>query len=520
MTIRNGEKGVALVFTLFLMAALSAMAVSMMFLAQTETSASRNYRTMSQARYAGEAGVQRAIHYLANLSSTPYTPTVTGMTTTVSPVTYSGNPVVLSSNVSASNHPDSAVKAAFAALFTGVSMSVGSGATVGYTATATLLSARTVRVYGGNDQVIQTWRIIATGSAGPVTLPATVEVAAILERDSIVAETYAIFATGDVCGAITLAGGSETDSYDSTAITLAGSPPKPTTDSSGGSVGTNGNLTIGGNVTVKGNFDSPRTGVGNCSTGHFTALDENGQATVLGDRIQLPQAKVYPTPNPPSPMPGTGILNLNSTTCTSLAPMLGSGFPADTCVYSATGSGTFTIFKNNTSPIVWGNVQMTGGITLQINKGPFYPSSSATVNMNVNSWSLAGGATVALANDVSVNLNAAGTGFTSGQTVLDFTGGALTNGTGTAAFDSSKFQILYGGVSKIKLAGGTHTAATIYAPNADVDVGGGADIYGSVLSRTFTAGGSGGKVHYDRGLSARVFTLGNHVMSSFSWQKY
>src|SRR5688572_13822863 len=170
MMIRNGEKGVALVFTLFLMAALSAMAVSMMFLAQTETSASRNYKTMSQARYAGEAGVQRAIHYL---SSTAYTSlvTTTGMTTTVSPVTYGGNPVVLAPNASNSNHPDNTVKAAYAALFSAASMSVGSGATVGYSATATLLSARTVRVYGGNDQVVQTWSITATGTAGPVTLP-------------------------------------------------------------------------------------------------------------------------------------------------------------------------------------------------------------------------------------------------------------------------------------------------------------------------------------------------------------
>src|SRR6187402_887599 len=113
---RTGEKGVALVFTLFLMAALSAMAVSMMFLAQTETSASRNYKTMSQARYAGEAGVQRAIHYL---SSTTYTGPVTtngltGFDTSVSPVRYNGADVVLKPVSSQSNHPSSTIKDAFA----------------------------------------------------------------------------------------------------------------------------------------------------------------------------------------------------------------------------------------------------------------------------------------------------------------------------------------------------------------------------------------------------------------------
>src|SRR6186713_3184090 len=103
---RSNEKGVALVFTLFLMAALSAMAVSMMFLAQTETSASRNYKTMSQARYAGEAGVQRAIHYLSSTAytDTPGLVTTTGFDTTVSPVRYNGADVVLKPTAADSNH--------------------------------------------------------------------------------------------------------------------------------------------------------------------------------------------------------------------------------------------------------------------------------------------------------------------------------------------------------------------------------------------------------------------------------
>ena len=49
---KHDEQGIALVIVIFLMGTLSALAVSMMFLAQTETASSRNYRTMSQARYA------------------------------------------------------------------------------------------------------------------------------------------------------------------------------------------------------------------------------------------------------------------------------------------------------------------------------------------------------------------------------------------------------------------------------------------------------------------------------------
>src|SRR5438105_5764486 len=84
-TMRKDERGVALVMTLFLMAALSALAVSLMFLSQTETSSSRNYRTMSQARYAGEAGIHKAINYLLNTYTNPSS--YTSYDLTKSPVT-------------------------------------------------------------------------------------------------------------------------------------------------------------------------------------------------------------------------------------------------------------------------------------------------------------------------------------------------------------------------------------------------------------------------------------------------
>ena len=58
---RHNERGIALVLALFLMSALSVLAASLMFLSQTETYASMNYRMMSQARYAAEAGVQKAV---------------------------------------------------------------------------------------------------------------------------------------------------------------------------------------------------------------------------------------------------------------------------------------------------------------------------------------------------------------------------------------------------------------------------------------------------------------------------
>ena len=60
----NGEQGIALVLSLFLMAAMSVIAASLMLLSQTETYSSMNYRLMSQARYGAESGVHKATNYI------------------------------------------------------------------------------------------------------------------------------------------------------------------------------------------------------------------------------------------------------------------------------------------------------------------------------------------------------------------------------------------------------------------------------------------------------------------------
>ena len=96
----RNERGIALVFVLFLVTTISALAVSLTFLAQSETFASGNYRMATQTRYAAESGAQKASDFL--LDSTQYNPgTLVALiggdvNNNVSPVTYLGNPVVLS----------------------------------------------------------------------------------------------------------------------------------------------------------------------------------------------------------------------------------------------------------------------------------------------------------------------------------------------------------------------------------------------------------------------------------------
>src|SRR5258708_29762176 len=69
---RSDERGMAIMLALMLMTALSLLGASLMFLAQSETYASMNYRMMSQARYAAESGVHKSASFL--LDVTQYDP--------------------------------------------------------------------------------------------------------------------------------------------------------------------------------------------------------------------------------------------------------------------------------------------------------------------------------------------------------------------------------------------------------------------------------------------------------------
>ena len=59
---RSNQRGAALILALLLVFILSVMAVSLMFLSQSETWASMNYRLMTQGRYGAEAGDGGRVH--------------------------------------------------------------------------------------------------------------------------------------------------------------------------------------------------------------------------------------------------------------------------------------------------------------------------------------------------------------------------------------------------------------------------------------------------------------------------
>lgn len=500
---RTNEKGVAMILALILLLIMSVMAISLMFISQTETWASMNYRLMDQARDGAEAGINSAANYLIN-SYTPPASTgsdlLSNYTMTVSPVTYSGSAVVLPSN-----YPVNSVKTAFNSMGQG-SLANGN-TTVSFSATATLLSQAQFTPWGtSTPATVQTWQITSDGTVGGLR-SADEEVSAILEKQVTPVFTYAAFATAQGCGALQFGGGGTTDSYDSTAALVSG---KPAITNGDGDIGTNGNLSTNGNsTTINGSLSTPKTGVGTCTTSNVTAwTDSNG--TVTGGEVELPQTVTYPNPSVPNPTPPTSTATLNnkSSDCSGAS---GSGLSTG-CTYDTAGGCTANDFclAPGTCPATSGGAVTGGGVYGGITvKGNVHLKTGC---YNIDSFTENGGGTLII-DSGPVVVNIAGSG---GGTVMDLTGGGVIN---NAGWSPQMLQIMYAGTGTITVKGGGNATALLYAPNASFSFNSaGGNWYGAVIVGQMTDMG-GATVNYDRNLQKTAVTIGNWMLDSFTWSK-
>jgi hypothetical protein len=521
---RHSERGIAIVLALFLMSAMSILAASLMFLSQTETYASMNYRMMSQARYGGEAAVQKASNFL--LDGAQYViPSgaieLAKFNRAVSPVTCLlgcgsiGDPVVLSASpAKTSNYPVAAVQTAFNTAAHG-SLAAGNS-DVGYSAYATLLHMQVFDSYGGGQAVVQTWQITGVGALGGAR-SATVEVTAVVETPKVPANSYAAFATANTCDAIYFHGDVTVNSYDSSAGPPTGAGNS--TESTGGDVGTNGNLHIQGSVAVQGNLYTPRPGVGTCAAGAVTGLTEGGTADVTGSMVQLPTAVTYPLPVF-SATPPTNTVNisgtLGATTCTNLGLVFGTNCWINNATHTVTVDGGGT-------DVTLPSVVVAGGYKLVL--GGNNPAN----NININSLSGTGeiqvDANMTGSLNESVVIKVAGKNADGSESTVPFDLSAMSwkqNSTvGANSYDASALQIIYGGSGTIymKGSGNGQSAATIYAPNASFHLQGTQDLFGSILARTIDNAGNA-SIHYDRRLARDFYVAGHPMMGTFTWNRY
>src|SRR5215472_10874127 len=480
MAKKQKENGSALIFTLVLVLVLSVMGTSMLFLSQSETWSSMNYRMMSATRYGAESGMSLAADYIVNNYAPPSasgTDSLTNYNMSVSPVTFNGQPVTLSSLSGRSNYPSAAVVSAFQTEVNNPGSVQAGGTTITYTVTATLMSMGTVMSYG-NPITVQMWQVTADGAIQGVR-SSKEEVTAILERQVTPSTVYAAFATANGCGSISFSGGGQTDSYNSTLLSVnsAGVATAPTTfNTYGGNIGSNGNLAENGaKTTIYGTMSTPDTGVGNCSGGNVTAWTDNGNATVTGGLVKLPQIVNFPAPIVPPP----GTTNESISTGITLAP------------------GNY------------GDISLSGHGVLTLTPGTY----------NINSITETGANTsVVIAADPithqygTVTLNVAGN---NQSTPISLTG----NGAQNPTLNPSDLQINYAGTGAVKIAGNSQSAMVVYAPTASVTLTGGSDFYGAVLGQTITNPG-GTAIHYDLNLSNHSFIVSNFMLDSFNWSKF
>jgi hypothetical protein len=530
----QNESGVALFLTLILVSTLSILTVSMMFLAQSESFSSGNYRLMTQSRYGAEAGVQKAADYILNTDFTTAAPGLIALLpVSQSPVQYNFNDVVLSSDPAQSNFPDAGVKAAFLAAAGG--QVVAGNSTINYTASAKLLAIAQIQDgYTGVNKLVQTWEITSTAFVNGVR-KSEVQVSAILDNNQMPTIAYGAFGTDPGCGSLRFQGNVSTNSYDSS--TISGSTA-PTMFNTGGDVGTNGNLDIQGSVDVKGNLSSPITGVGSCTNNGGVAskaMTQSGKATVEGGApLQLPQTMQLPTPPipPASGYSPVAISSPDANTCKAIHVPDAAG--RGTCSWD--GANTITVTNTDGTPLALPYVSLSGQAKIVLTA----PGGSSVTNEydfdGISLGSTNNSLTVqsaSKANDVKINLsgqNPDGSPIVSGP-VLSISGGAQLGGftaspsypcTGCSQFDAALTQVIYGGTGELDVQGNPNAASVYYAPNAYVQFGGTQSLYGAIIAHDLYINGGGNSIgiNYDQSLSGKGVTASAPMLASFSWKKY
>jgi Tfp pilus assembly protein PilX len=536
---KSSQQGFAMVFAILAILVLGILATTLMFTSQGHTWTSLNYRMATQSRYAAEAGVQKTMDWLTNSYTTPTNFAPFDMTK--NPVQYNGAPVVLSAVSSvASNYPVTA-NTPNNTVATTFNTALGAQALPGepnvtYSTYATLLRmnpAGGVSWLNGTGGVIQTWQITSVGSIGVGgSTSATVQVVATYERNGTPIFNYPIEATGTGCSSVNLQKGTVTDSYNSS------SGPYSVTNSSttGGNIGTNGNVNLGSSSKINGTLYVPNTLVGSCPDG-ITGSGKYNAASVLPGTLSPPlpwgctAQPCYP-PGALSPPPAQNL----SSGCSGVSGCKSAGAVVLTDGGSITTANVFTL-----APGSYGNLTIDNADVVHLSAGTYTVNSlnfsqdgqivldSGPVTLNLVGNCTSGcptesGLPTGYSNIEPIygagfaGLNACSGGVTANPNVYGQTTCGPTNGPYSGI--PGNLQIVYGGTGTIRL-GGMPNAAVIYAPAAGYYTPGApVGLYGSAVVQNFNDS-SGSPFHYDQALQNAVMQVGQYrPVGGFSWSRF
>jgi len=506
------ERGVALLFALFALLLLSAIAASLMFMTNTESAVNNNYRSERLSAFAAKAGMEEVRDRMSALNTAAKLPTtlppVAGSVLyvlnegaapgSVKPWT-AGNTYMddemchdfavvqgqqPAPDVRCTTPPSSAylVAGTLAAPVTSNYPWAGTSAALSYKwVRVTLKQSNSVQLYPVNGATATQvcWNgsteLLLNGAATCQTMsPSTNPVYMITSlaasasgstRRMVQAEValspaqpfpYGLFATGTACPALNFHGGGNsnpaTDSF-----TTANNGTYGTTQSNTlGDVGANGGVSL---------------------TGH----------SQIGGAIAVPSLLATP---PAAPNPCSGSQGDYSTTGNAGAYNPGNQFPGNVPVQA----GPF-VFPPPPDPIpAPPNTAYTGGSTLV--PGTYgNVSTNGTLTLapgvyNMYSLSIGGGSgnvTVSPPGVVVINFPSAS------ANPLSIAGQGIVNSTLIA----NNFQINYGGTGTMSISGKGSEYAIVDAPNAAMTVSGNGEFFGRIVANTIDYGGNG-KFHFDR----------------------
>lgn len=236
-----------------------------------------------------------------------------------------------------------------------------------------------------------------------------------------------------------------------------------TKSNSGGDVGSNGNVFLSGNANIGGSVGVLPTTAGGAIT----------QGPCPGSNYTISGGNAGLASNPANtliPLTAPAVFP---------APPTPSPLPPTAPVTYSTST--------NLVPGTYGSISVSGRATLTLAPGVY----------NINSLVLSGQSQIVITPLGQVVLNIAGTCVapcTSPGPVLDLSGNSVNNLT----FNANQFLINYGGTGAINITGNASSSYFILdAPNAPVQISGNGDIFGAVVGKTIADVGNGG-FHFDK----------------------
>jgi hypothetical protein len=206
------------------------------------------------------------------------------------------------------------------------------------------------------------------------------------------------------------------------------------------------------------------------------------------------------------------LLSVPANACLNLGLVFGVNCTVSGGTVTVTGGG---------ADVTLPSVHIDSGFKLVV-VGNATPAQTVNINSLSGSGDFEVNANMAGPANESVVLQVAGLNADSTEMAVpfDLSSMAWKQNSPANSYDASALQIVYGGSATINMKGGNgQSAVTIYAPNADFELQGTQDLYGSILARTIENHGNA-SIHYDRRLAKDFYVTGQPMVGTFTWKRY